>query len=65
MKNLRELGYCDAYVVELPSFITGFNFDEPKQTTSIGKPIQLPTTLSKPTQTQSGAKVTWNVGEHN
>jgi len=57
MKNLRELGYCDAYVVELPSFITGFNFDEPKQTTSIGKPIQLPTTLSK--QPQSGAKVTW------
>ena len=65
MKNLRELGYCDAYVVELPSFITGFNVDEPKQTTSIGKPIQLPTTLSKPTQTQSGAKVTWNVGEYN
>ena len=57
MKNLRELGYCDAYVIELPSFIMGFEFDEPKQTTSLGKPIQLPTSLSK--QPQSGAKVTW------
>jgi hypothetical protein len=57
MKNLRELGYCDAYVVELPSFIMGFEFNEPKQTTSLAKPNQLPTSLSK--QPQSGAKVTW------
>lgn len=64
-KELKELGYCDAYVVELPSFIMGFEFNEPKQTTTLGKINQLPTTLSKPTQTQSGAKVMWNVGGHN
>lgn len=55
LKNLKEIGYCDAYVVELPSFITSFEFEAPKTETI----------LSKPTQTQSGVKVMWNVGEHN
>lgn len=59
VKELKELGYCDAYVVELPSFIMGFEFNEPKQTTTLGKTNQLPTTLSNPTQTQSGVKVMW------
>jgi hypothetical protein len=64
-KNLRELGYCDAYVVELPSFIMGFEFEEPKQMTTVVKPGELPTKQGKPNPAVSGAKVTWNVGEHN
>lgn len=61
MKNLRGLGYCDAYVVELPSFIMGFEFEESKQTTSAVKPNQTPTSFTKPNQTptSSGAKITW------
>lgn len=64
-KNLRELGYCDAYVVELPSFIMGFEFDETKQTTTLVKPGELPTKQGKSNPATSGGKVTWFSGEHN
>lgn len=49
LKNLKELGYCDAYVVELPSFITGFEFEAPKTETIHSKPVQIP----------NGTKITW------
>ena len=65
MKNLRQLGYCDAYVVELPSFIMGFEFNEPKQTASITNPNQIPTTLGKTNKSTSGVKVIWFNVEHN
>lgn len=58
-KNLRELGYCDAYVIELPSFIMGFEFDETKQTTTVVKPGELPTKQGKSNPAASGGKVTW------
>lgn len=64
-KNLRELGYCDAYVVELPSFIMGFEFDETKQTTTLVKPGELPTKQGKSNPATSGGKVIWFSGEHN
>jgi hypothetical protein len=60
-KELKELGYCDAYVVELPSFIMGFEFEpiKQKQTNTLTKQNQMPTSLSNPTQTPTGAKITW------
>lgn len=64
-KNLRELGYCDAYVVELPSFIMGFEFNEPKQVTTMANPNEIPTKFGKTKQPQSGARVIWLNGEHN
>lgn len=64
-KNLRELGYCDAYVIELPSFIMGFEFNETKQTTTVVKPGELPTKQGKSNPAASGGKVTWFSGEHN
>jgi hypothetical protein len=64
-KNLRELGYCDAYVIELPSFIMGFEFDETKQTTTVVKPGELPTKQGKSNPAAIGGKVTWLSGEHN
>jgi len=65
MKNLRQLGYCDAYVVELPSFIMGFEFNEPKQVTTMANPNEIPTKLGKAKQPQSGTRVVWLNGEHN
>jgi len=53
--NLRKLGYCDAYVVELPSMLMGFEFPTQPIQTSTSKVTQI-----NPTQpVQSGGKFTW------
>ena len=59
--NLRKLGYCDAYVVELPSMLMGFEYDatKSKETTAISDVNQLPTSLGKANPAPSGAKFTW------
>ena len=57
--NLRKLGYCDAYVVEMPSMIMGFDYDETKPKETIGNVNQIPTSLGKANPAPSGAKFTW------
>ena len=57
--NLRKLGYCDAYVVEMPSMIMGFEYDETKPKETIGNVNQIPTSLGKANPAPSGAKFTW------
>jgi len=57
--NLRKLGYCDAYVVEMPSMIMGFEYDETKPKETIGNVNQMPTSLGKANPAPSGAKFTW------
>jgi hypothetical protein len=53
--NLRNLGYCDAYVVELPSMIMGFEFPTQSVQTTASKVTQI-----NPSQPgQSGGKFTW------
>ena len=57
--NLRKLGYCDAYVVEMPSMSMGFEYDETKPKETIGNVNQIPTSLGKANPAPSGAKFTW------
>lgn len=57
--NLRKLGYCDAYVVELPSMIMGFEYDATKPKETIGNVNQMPTSMGKANLAPSGAKFTW------
>jgi hypothetical protein len=53
--NLRNLGYCDAYVVELPSMIMGFEFPTQSVQATPSKVTQI-----NPSQpVQSGGKFTW------
>ena len=53
--NLRNLGYCDAYVVELPSMLTGFDFHGQNVQTGPNKITQ----VNPPQPVQSGGKFTW------
>jgi hypothetical protein len=54
-KELRELGYCDSYVVELPDFIKGFDFIDAGLENEAEK-IKM---KAKTSQVQSTGKVTW------
>ena len=61
--SLRQMGFCDAYVVELPSIIMGFEFNPPTNAQTTTQTLSLPTkTATQPksgTQSQLGGKVTW------